>query len=476
MLNEHRPMRWLSIFVVVGLAGGCGTRANPESCLDGLCTDQAFPFCDADGALEGEPGKCIAVSCTPAEVVACRGEQALTCNAAGNDFDLVQCPLGCDAANGGCQGCATNDQCSNPAPICDPGAHECRTCRTDDECASRVCDLDSGACLAESEVVYASPAGAASGPCSLAAPCSLPRAVSTASANPLRANVRALPGTYVEGIEVTGTIKLIGTGAVLQAPGFAVNAGGSATVRDLAMDLPAGQSLRCSGESSSNRAALHLRDVEIVMAGFGSVAQMFICDVTMQRVSLTRGTLELATQSVFDADRMRLVDVFVSLRGTESRSKFTNSVFVNSFFSSSTIDTTTQSRFDLAFNTFSSPNETFWVVDCGGTSSNVNFVGRFENNIILGNGSDVGGDVIRGTKCSFSNNIFFPQTSAIPGPNMVVDPKFVNGAAGDLHLQATSPAINAAMPSTGLTSDHDFEGAARPQGGQHDIGAFERTP
>jgi hypothetical protein len=50
---------------------------------------------------------------------------------------------------------------------------------------------------------------------------------------------------------------------------------------------------------------------------------------------------------------------------------------------------------------------------------------------------------------------------------------FVNGAAGDYHLQAGSPAINAGS-SVGVPNV-DFEGTPRPRpiNGNWDIGAFE---
>ncbi len=52
------------------------------------------------------------------------------------------------------------------------------------------------------------------------------------------------------------------------------------------------------------------------------------------------------------------------------------------------------------------------------------------------------------------------------GPHsLVADPKFVNGAAGDLHLQSTSPAIDRGV-SAGYTQD--FDGVAVPQDGNRD--------
>lgn len=53
------------------------------------------------------------------------------------------------------------------------------------------------------------------------------------------------------------------------------------------------------------------------------------------------------------------------------------------------------------------------------------------------------------------------------------DPVFVDSLAGDFHLQSGSPAIDAAGGAASWLSSTDFDGTPRPQGGGHDIGAFE---
>jgi len=206
----------LSLGLVVGVALlttiGC-TKPNPRSCADGLCTDPAFPFCDTNGSLQGEPEACIAVACTRLDFVACSEDQALTCNEAGNDYDVIECPRGCDVVANGCKSCGDSTQCANPAPICDSSNFECRVCRVDDECESSVCDVDTGRCLATSEVIYASPTGIGTGSCARAAPCSAGRAIMVAASSPASTTVRLLPGDYLDNIIVsTGSIVIVGTG------------------------------------------------------------------------------------------------------------------------------------------------------------------------------------------------------------------------------------------------------------------------
>lgn len=72
------------------------TKPNAtKACKDGSCLNPEFPYCDSEGIISGEPGTCIAVTCTPGEVEGCLGDDALTCNATGDGYDRVPCSLGC---------------------------------------------------------------------------------------------------------------------------------------------------------------------------------------------------------------------------------------------------------------------------------------------------------------------------------------------------------------------------------------------
>lgn len=115
MLIDHGFMRWRVVPVLVlCLAGSFGcTKPNPRSCLDGTCTDPAFPFCDLNGEIDGSADTCIAVACEPNTFAACRGDLAITCNATGTDFDLIACERGCEEGTG-CRLCDPNETaCTN---------------------------------------------------------------------------------------------------------------------------------------------------------------------------------------------------------------------------------------------------------------------------------------------------------------------------------------------------------------------------
>jgi hypothetical protein len=77
-----------------------------------MCTTPDFPFCDVTGFVSGEPGTCIAVTCTPGKFGECRGDQEVRCNATGDNYGVVQCERGCDPSADGCL-------------LCNPGETAC---------------------------------------------------------------------------------------------------------------------------------------------------------------------------------------------------------------------------------------------------------------------------------------------------------------------------------------------------------------
>ncbi len=93
--------KWTVLVGALVMAVGC-TKPNPAlSCEDGLCSDPTVPYCDVTGSISGEPNTCIHVSCMANEFVECRGDKALTCNATGDNYDLLSCAYGCD--DNGCK-------------------------------------------------------------------------------------------------------------------------------------------------------------------------------------------------------------------------------------------------------------------------------------------------------------------------------------------------------------------------------------
>ena len=97
------------------------------------------------------------------------------------------------------------------------------------------------------------------------------------------------------------------------------------------------------------------------------------------------------------------------------------------------------------------------------------------NNISYANRGEDGypGDIYFGPgNASCSHNLFARQTGSGTCTDTVgEDPQLVDAQAGDFHLRATSPAIDAGTLQDAPTAD--FEGDPRPQGSRVDLGADE---
>lgn len=459
--------------VVLLVVVGCGTTPNPRSCLDGSCTDPLFPYCDVEGFID-QPGACLAVECAAGEVKGCREDRAITCNATGNNFDLVDCPHGCDV--NGCLpppeavDCTTNAQCTNPAPIC--GAEmTCRGCISDDECTSTVCDLETGACTAEASIVYASPAGSSTADCSHTAPCTLARATAQASLS-LGKTLRLLPGNYADDFSISGNVlfKVVASSAILEGSStMSVTGGANVAVRGLTITTPEEFTLTCGDLSSAiPKSTLRLTDVT---AGL----KVNRCNVTMSGGAIVRGFGSSADATI-EADGVRFSFPFPRLSGVRVAIRILNGVFESSSVTLGTDDTALPgSTLSVAFSTFVFTKPSTAQI-CATNSSGYERTQKFENNIFVATPDTNYPFAVLPRDCMFTNNIVFPQDMPVPGGNPVVDPQLVDIVAKDFRLNATSPALNVGLPSVGLSPSHDYDGVVRPQGAAPDLGAFERLP
>jgi parallel beta-helix repeat protein len=109
---------------------------------------------------------------------------------------------------------------------------------------------------------------------------------------------------------------------------------------------------------------------------------------------------------------------------------------------------------------------------------------RFYNNTVYGSTGTSGYGrcvAVTGTNSIIRNNICYQNavdavvddgaSGTLTGNNLTINPKFVNAASFDFHLQAGSPAINAGLTLSVVATD--YAGTPRPQGAGYDIGAYE---
>lgn len=133
------------------------------------------------------------------------------------------------------------------------------------------------------------------------------------------------------------------------------------------------------------------------------------------------------------------------------------------------------------YNVGASNNLIMYMYDAPGKS---NFSGaRIMNNIFITGGSitnyssvmsvgSTGSNITIGNNMVAKMNGFgalsgFSEANGINGG----DPRFVNAAGNDFHLQSGSPAIDRGVTLPGFA--YDFDGVTRPQGAAWDMGAFE---
>lgn len=128
-------------WILVVLLSAC-TTPNPRSCLDGVCDDPRYPFCDVNGDIGGAPNTCIEGQCEPNAIAGCQDDDLVTCNANGTNFVTSNCDFGC-------QGTDAQASCN----LCEPNTKSCdgdriNHCGTD----GRVQSVEEcvGTCVADS--------------------------------------------------------------------------------------------------------------------------------------------------------------------------------------------------------------------------------------------------------------------------------------------------------------------------------------
>jgi hypothetical protein len=422
---------------------------------DRECSDPLAPHC-ADGVCRECAG---AMQCSASEP---------TCNLITWSCERCQSDAVCAqfaatprcGGSGACVECTSDAQCSAAEPVCASNG-ACRQCEHDQECESGACDVD-GTCVAEAKVVYVSPTGTDIGTCVKTQPCksvNFARQQVTASRFHISFALGSYQGPLLIGA-VIPQLSLHGNGSIFSftvstqvAPMISVD-GNNIFVRDFELSAINTGVVECKNIGRVTLVGVHVARAD--KASFISGCQLSWSDSTIANavglsVTATTGTSSIVLKrDVFrdckDVLNAAVIDVVVENVAIVRpiNSVFTFSLSTGTITATTILDAppglTTQISCNTPVNVFST---IFWSPrQSVGISGSCSFTGE---------------------------NIIGPLTSTPSVSARNIDPLFIDIAAGNFHLQPTSPAIDQA--STGPTTDID--GEARPRGAKFDIGADE---
>jgi hypothetical protein len=274
--------------------------------------------------------------------------------------------------------------------------------------------------------------------------------------------IRMLPGSYSSFMVSSGSMSIVGVGATADA-GVTISANANVTIRGLHIGgLPGAgpSSVQCTATSGTTAMTLH----SVALDG-DLLANN--CHLTLR--SVVGSALQLNDNTFANVDRCRILAISATANsGSTFTLQMTNTIAHNFTFAFGTASLSVLFAYDTFYANDSQGGP---LVDCTNPlPAGITFV----NNIFY-DPSTID-DAIKGTHCTFDNNVAYPQIDGLGGTGTIqLDPKLVDPATGDFHLQATSPAIDLAKVTTSDPPD-DYDGTLRPQGARRDVGAFEYKP
>lgn len=431
--------------------------------------------------LLGQPGRAIwtwiAVSLLVVQTMACGfprppdiGGDATTAGCSRDQDCSSPTPF---CVNTACAACRDSTTCPATRPVCDMVSHDCRTCAKDSECDSGACDLAAGRCVDQGAILYASPSGGSTDPCTKTSPCSLRRASGLVDTG--TPYIVLQPGQYSGGASFVGKKVTI--------------AGHNATL--YVVDAP----LSLIGGSSSDIVIRNFNIEERLASGtndFTSIIDFNTSNITIDNMMSNTSLLSAIVLGDNDNDHISTLTVghssFTGPSLSAPQLVIDECVFRNSagFFPSSqgAIQMTNSILIaDPAHKTLVIESSSFGAIlssrivhntFIGGTgvdcSSGLNGPVTVDSNIFYNVPT-----ISAPTGCNYQYNLSVPNASLTGTGNITGDPMFKDAANDDFHLKLGSAAIETADP-TDLFTGHDFDGIPRPQGARSDIGAFEYVP
>jgi hypothetical protein len=431
---------WLSGLVGLMLAVGCGKQLNldyceahgndPDCAAHGFAAIDAAPPCSTDtDCPDMDHHVCdtmihACVQCTPADHTACTGMTAV---------------------------CSMGDVCVG--------------CTKDGDCGAGVCLVASNTCADLSTLLYASPAGATSGTCSAAAPCTLPFAVSIADAThhviELVGNQFTLNATLELDVEGLHLVPSQGSKPVITTPsGTVLHVTKSVEIDSTEIAGTNDDIIVCDG--SAGRANLVLEQVSVHGSTRDSINSSK-CNVTIERsriysnketaVWVDDAVINLRNSFIFSNGTTSYQYAAVVLRGDTTGKLLFNTISYNTGYDQT-----------IGFGEHKQEIVEPSALDCDQNGGNSVAVG---GNLFIEDGQVA----VRYTACSgnYTTDNFIGKAS---------DANFQNPPT-DLHLTASTPTGTGKVRDDGNTNcaddGEDIDGDARPQNNACDYGADELT-
>jgi len=361
--------------------------------------------------------------------------------------------------------CVDSTGCPGAAPVCDNSV--CRGCLADVECSSDVCHELAGTCVAEAATIYVAINGRMTGSCPRAQPCgSVEYALDQVSA--LRTTIKLGDGSYPEDVKLDGSgLPIVISGADAQ-PAGATLTGNVGQVVDLGTTSNGVlEGITIAGDSTAvvTRGNLTLYRVEVAGAKLGIDMRQGIVRVLESRIAGSTEQGVIVQGGTFELERSFVVgNAGGGIEVGTAVATIVNTVLADNGSATSSfggIKFETIGAYAFEFNTVTRNLATSAAaagVQCTQLVS-------IESSIVATNGP---GPQISPT-CTARFSLFFPSGPS-GGTNLVGAPLFDNAINGH-HIQASSPARDAAAPSA--TLGIDIDGDSRPGGARRDIGADE---
>jgi hypothetical protein len=429
--GTDRPIsRWIALSLLLVVTAACGFPRPPD-----IGDDAAPAGCSRDPDCGSPTPFCVNSAC-----VACR--------------DSTSCPL--------------------TRPVCDMVSHDCRTCVQDSECDSGACDLAAGRCVDQGAILYASPSGGSTDPCTQTSPCSLRRASGLVDTGTPYIVLR--PGRYSGGASFVGKKATIaGHNAILDIVDTAslvnITNGSMINMRDTNLEdhldtsgmdnIPPGINVTQSNLTVNNMKGSTSKIEAIEAPSDGTL--------TVGHSHFT-GPALLGPQLIIDSCVFHnlALDFFQNDPVVvEGSIQMTNSILIVDYTNKPTFIipslATTPQTSRITHNTFIGGSG----ITCSAAAGS-DWI--FDSNILYNVPM-----IATGSGCQYQYSLSIPVAGLSGAGNITGDPMFKDIANGDFHLKPGSAAIDTANPEDVFTG-HDFDGQPRPQGARSDIGAFEYVP